>query len=155
MKDLVDLLIEKRLNISTCESFTAGLFAYELGRIPGVSAVFRGSLIAYQSEIKERLLNIDPSIFDRFGVVSQEMAEQMARSCQQMFKSDVCVSFTGNAGPEVMEGKVCGLWYACVRIRDDQFAFTFQESMQRNELQVHAVEVIKNKIIELIRDMPN
>lgn len=154
MKALVELLVEKRLSISTCESFTAGLFAYELGKISGVSEVYKGSVIAYQTEIKRTVLGIDPMILD-YGVVSREVAEQMAQSGQRMFASDICISFTGNAGPNVLEGKACGLWFACIRYRDQQFDFEFLDAMDRNALQVHAVHTMTSKLVEIIRDMPN
>ena len=154
MKALVELLVEKRLSISTCESFTAGLFAYELGKISGVSEVYKGSVIAYQTEIKRTVLGIDPMILD-YGVVSREVAEQMAQSGQRMFASDICISFTGNAGPNVLEGKACGLWFACIRYRDQQFDFAFLDAMDRNALQVNAVQTMTSKLVEIIRDMPN
>ena len=155
MKALVELLVEKRLSISTCESFTAGLFAYELGKIPGVSEVYKGSVIAYQSEIKHTVLGIDPMILDTCGVVSREVAEQMAQSGQRMFASDICISFTGNAGPNVLEGKACGLWFASIRYRDQQFDFEFLDVMDRNALQLHAVQTMMSRLVEIIRDMPN
>ena len=155
MKLLVELLVEKRLSISTCESFTAGLFAYELGKIPGVSEVYKGSVIAYQSEIKHTVLGIDPMILDTYGVVSREVAEQMAQRGQRMFVSDICISFTGNAGPNVLEGKACGLWFACIRYRDQQFDFEFLDVMDRNALQLHAVQTMMSRLVEIIRDMPN
>lgn len=155
MKALVELLVEKRLSISTCESFTAGLFAYELGKISGVSEVYKGSVIAYQTEIKRTVLGIDPIILEGCGVVSREVAEQMAQRGQRMFVSDICISFTGNAGPNVLEGKACGLWFACIRYRDQQFDFAFLDAMDRNALQVHAVQTMTSKLVEIIRDMPN
>ena len=155
MKLLVELLVEKRLSISTCESFTAGLFAYELGKIPGVSEVYKGSVIAYQTEIKRTVLGIDPIILEDCGVVSREVAEQMAQRGQRMFVSDICISFTGNAGPNVLEGKACGLWFACIRYRDQQFDFEFLDVMDRNALQLHAVQTMMSRLVEIIRDMPN
>lgn len=155
MKALVELLVEKRLSISTCESFTAGLFAYELGKIPGVSEVYKGSVIAYQTEIKRTVLGIDPIILEDCGVVSCEVAEQMAQRGQRMFASDICISFTGNAGPNVLEGKACGLWFACIRYRDQQFDFEFLDAMERNLLQLHAVQTMMSRLVEIIRDMPN
>lgn len=155
MKALVELLVKKRLSISTCESFTAGLFAYELGKIPGVSEVYKGSVIAYQTEIKRTVLGIDPIILEGCGVVSREVAEQMAQRGQRMFASDICISFTGNAGPNVLEGKACGLWFACIRYRDQQFDFEFLDVMDRNALQLHAVQTMMSRLVEIIRDMPN
>jgi nicotinamide mononucleotide (NMN) deamidase PncC len=72
-----------------------------------------------------------------------------------MFASDICISFTGNAGPSVLEGKACGLWFACMRYRDQQFDFEFQDSLERNALQVHAVQTMTSKLIDIISDMPN
>lgn len=155
MRALVELLIEKQMSISTCESFTAGLFAYELGKIPGVSAVFRGSVVAYQSEIKHKVLGIDLLLLEKYGVVSSETAAQMALAGQEMFESDICISFTGNAGPGVLEEKACGLWFACVRIQNRQYDYAFQSDLDRNELQMYAVQMMSKKLIELIRDMPN
>ena len=155
MKALVELLVKKRLSISTCESFTAGLFAYELGKIPGVSEVYKGSVVAYQSETKHTVLGIDPMLIKAYGVVSREVAQQMAQRGQYMFASDICISFTGNAGPNVLEGKACGLWFACIRYRDQQFDFEFLDAMDRNALQVHAVHTMTSKLVEIIRDMPN
>lgn len=155
MKALVELLVKKQLSISTCESFTAGLFAYELGKIPGVSEVYKGSVIAYQTEIKHSVLGIDSTILDTYGVVSREVAEQMAQRGQRMFGSDICIAFTGNAGPNVLEGKACGLWFACIRYRNQQFGFEFLDAMDRNALQVHAVQMMTSKLVEIFRDMPN
>lgn len=155
MRVLIDILIEKQLSISSCESFTAGLFAYELGKVPGVSAVYRGSVVAYQSEIKHKVLGIDLKLLEKYGVVSSETAEQMALVGQEMFGSDVCISFTGNAGPDVLEEKACGLWFACVRIQNRQYDYAFQSEMDRNELQMYAVQLMSEKLVELIRDMPN
>ena len=154
MKALVDLLIEKNISISTCESFTAGLFAYELGKIAGVSKVFKGSLVAYQSEIKKSILGIDQAYIDRFGVISEEIASQMAIAGQRLFNSDVCISFTGNAGPDAMEGKPSGLWFASIRYYDEIINYRYHSSLERSDLHVFAVKLICDKLLELFRDMP-
>ena len=52
MNELAELLIEKGITISSVESFTVGNFATMLGSIPGISKVYKGSLITYQSETK-------------------------------------------------------------------------------------------------------
>ena len=56
MNELAELLIKNNISIGTVESFTVGNFATMLGNIPGISKVYKGSLVTYQSETKERLL---------------------------------------------------------------------------------------------------
>ena len=104
MKDLIKLLKEKHLTISSIESFTGGLFASEITAIPGASKVYVGTLVSYDTKIKRDILKID-DVIDRFGVISKECAIALASNGNKYFKTDLCVSFTGNAGPDVMENK--------------------------------------------------
>ena len=99
MEELAQLLIQRNISISSVESFTVGGFAKTIGSISGISAVYRGTLVSYQTRIKRDVLHIDEKIIDQFGVVSKEVAGLMAIQGQKMFDSDVCISFTGNAGP--------------------------------------------------------
>ena len=100
MKELAKLLIDKNYSISSVESFTVGRFAAEIGSISGISAVYKGSLVSYQTIIKEKVLNIDPLLIDQHGVVSYAIADAMVKKGQHLFDSDICISFTGNAGPD-------------------------------------------------------
>ena len=111
MDELAKALIQYNISISSVESFTVGNFAAMLGSIPGISKVYRGSLVTYQSETKERLLGISHDTIKKYGVVSKEIASLMCINGKQILNSDICVSFTGNAGPEAMEGKPVGLVY--------------------------------------------
>ena len=52
MNELAELLIKNNISIGTVESFTVGNFATMLGSIPGISKVYKGSLVTYQSETK-------------------------------------------------------------------------------------------------------
>ena len=78
MEELAKLLIEKGISISSVESFTVGGFANMIGSISGISAVYRGSLVSYQTRIKRDVLHIDEKIIDQYGVVSKEVAGLMA-----------------------------------------------------------------------------
>ena len=74
MNELAQLLISHNITVSSVESFTVGNFASMLGSVPGISKVYKGSLVTYQSETKERLLSIDHDIIAKYGVVSKEIA---------------------------------------------------------------------------------
>jgi nicotinamide-nucleotide amidase len=98
-KILFGLLTERSLTIGTAESMTGGLVAARLTELPGSSAVMRGGLVAYDSELKRQLLGVR----DTTEVVNEETAIEMARGAQSLLGVDVAVSVTGSAGPEAME----------------------------------------------------
>ena len=92
MEDIVRLLIEKNVSISSVESFTVGNFAAALGSVPGVSAVYKGSLVSYQNIIKHKVLGIPQEVIDTYGVISNEVAGLMCINGQKMFDTDLCIS---------------------------------------------------------------
>ena len=96
MDELAKLLIQFNISISSVESFTVGNFATMLGSVPGISKVYKGSLITYQNETKERLLSIPHDVIEKYGVVSKEIASLMCINGKQILDSDICISFTGN-----------------------------------------------------------
>ena len=102
MDELAKLLIQFNISISSVESFTVGNFATMLGSVPGISKVYKGSLITYQNETKERLLSITHDVIEKYGVVSKEIASLMCINGKQILDSDICISFTGYAGPDAM-----------------------------------------------------
>ena len=107
---LHSMLLERGWTITTAESATAGLVASRITSVPGASAVFRGSIGAYAAEVKIGVLGVDPAVIDEFGVVSEETALAMAQAARELIGSDVAVSVTGSAGPDLLEreaGTMC------------------------------------------------
>lgn len=96
---LLRLLADLGYTIGTAESMTGGLVAAALTSLPGSSAVVRGGLVAYDAELKQRLLGVE----DTTSVVTVDVAEQMARGGRELLGADVVVSVTGSAGPEPLE----------------------------------------------------
>lgn len=92
--------LKNGLTIAFAESMTGGAVAYEMIKNPGASKVTEGGIIAYQISQKIKLLNLDPSLFEAFPVVSPEVAIEMATAVRKLLKTDIGVSVTGNAGPE-------------------------------------------------------
>lgn len=119
MDELANILIREKLSIASCESFTVGRFACSLGSVPGISKVFKGALVTYQSEIKEKILGINHDLIMTKGVISHEVAYLMAQRSSQIMESDIAISFTGNAGPDAMENKPVGLCYIGVCIHGE------------------------------------
>lgn len=151
MEELAQLLIQRNISISSVESFTVGGFAKTIGRISGISAVYRGTLVSYQTRIKRDVLHIDEKIIDQFGVVSKEVAGLMAIQGQKMFDSDVCISFTGNAGPSAMEGKPVGLIYIGIAYGENIYTFCYRLSDSRDDIQKQAILIGIEKILEILK----
>jgi PncC family amidohydrolase len=76
--DLVASLDAARLGIATAESLTGGLVCAALTDVPGASAVVRGSVVAYATEVKAQLLGVDAELLATGGAVQAEVASQMA-----------------------------------------------------------------------------
>lgn len=96
--NLVSLLREKKLTISTAESCTGGMVAAAITSVPGASDVFHSGFITYSEDAKQKILQIDPLTL-KCGVVSPEVAEAMASRAKQVSGADLAVSITGYAGP--------------------------------------------------------
>lgn len=152
MQELVDLLIQKNISLASCESFTGGLFASSISSYPGVSKIFKGSIVAYQNEVKRDLLNIDDHIFEEFGVISDKMALEMAIKSRDLFNSDLSVSFTGNAGPSYLENKPVGLWYLGLAFKDKSLVYEFIDSGSRESIRLNAVHKAFEILLEIIRN---
>lgn len=93
------LLLEKNASLATAESCTGGSIARLITSVPGSSAYFRGSLIAYANEIKTSELGISEALLAEKGAVSHEVAEKMAAEVRQKLQSDYGIATTGIAGP--------------------------------------------------------
>lgn len=155
IKDLFTLLDEKNLTISSVESFTGGLFGSSLTSVAGSSKYYLGSIISYNTNVKINLLNIDKELINKYTVVSAEVAYEMAKNGRKLLNSDICVSFTGNAGPGVCEGdKPAGLFYIgiCYKNKNGENVVETSEyslEMERNLLRETAVKLAIKKIFEI------
>ncbi|MDD6467885.1 MAG: nicotinamide-nucleotide amidohydrolase family protein [Erysipelotrichaceae bacterium] len=153
MKELVQLLKQKRITFATCESLTGGLFVERMSEISGVSSVLRGGIVTYATEVKHDVVKIDQLIIDQHGVISDEVAKEMAINTRQLMKADMCVSFTGNAGPDVMEEKPVGEVHTAIALFDKVYVNTWQLSGTRNEIREKIVTLIKNQCMDLLRNL--
>jgi nicotinamide-nucleotide amidase len=94
---LEDSLIKRNISFTAAESCTGGLASARLTEIPGVSKVFKGSVVSYSNEIKESILGVPAEILEKFTAVSRETAIAML-NVRKIFASDAAVSVTGYAG---------------------------------------------------------
>jgi len=92
----------KKLGRSVCtaESCTGGYIAHRITGVPGSSDYFKGSVIAYDNQVKEKLLKVPPDMIERYGAVSREVVEKMAQEACKLLQTDYAVSVSGIAGPD-------------------------------------------------------
>ncbi|MCQ2547487.1 MAG: competence/damage-inducible protein A [Clostridia bacterium] len=94
------MLIENNLSISSAESCTGGLFASELTNVPGISKVFKESYVTYSEKAKMEILGVKQETLDKYTVVSEQVAQEMAEGLYRKTGSDVNIAITGIAGPD-------------------------------------------------------
>ncbi|GHT63750.1 hypothetical protein AGMMS50239_20260 [Bacteroidia bacterium] len=93
------LLKERGLTLSLAESCTGGKLASLFTAIPGCSQYFKGGVISYSNEAKEKILGVDFDDIKEYGAVSQTVVEQMVSCAREIFNSDCAIATSGIAGP--------------------------------------------------------
>lgn len=96
---VLDMLREKELTLSFAESCTGGMLSSFLVKNAGASKVFKGSVTVYSNRSKIKVLGVKPETIEKYGAVSVQTAQEMAKACRELFESDIGVSVTGIAGP--------------------------------------------------------
>lgn len=94
------MLIQSSKTLAVAESCTGGNIAHFITSNAGSSAYFKGGVVAYSNEIKNKLLNVPVELIETHGAVSQQVAEAMALGARQALNADYAVSTTGIAGPD-------------------------------------------------------
>ena len=147
-QQLKDIFVDKQITLGSIESFTGGLFASTVTKVSGASGYFKGSIVTYWTEEKEKLLGISHDDVERYGVVSKQIAEQMAKYGRRVLNVDVCVSFTGNAGPTAMENKPVGEIYIGICDKDGVNVYPYQLKGSRDDIQTEAVNEAINLLLK-------
>ena len=111
--DILEILTQRVETICVAESLTGGGLAEALSSLPGSSQIFRGSVTAYQVEIKNSVLKVPLELISEMGTVSEEVAVSMAAGVKDLLGSTWSISTTGVAGPGPVDGVPAGtVWVA-------------------------------------------
>ena len=92
-------LVEEGKTLAIAESCTGGKLVERFTANPGASGYLKGSLVTYATQSKVDILGVDAELIEKHSVVSAEVAEAMAEKVRRMYKADIGISTTGNAGP--------------------------------------------------------
>jgi nicotinamide-nucleotide amidase len=107
-EEIIGSLRRSGLTIAVAESLTGGLLVAELVSVPGASAVVRGGVVAYATDLKAVLLGVDRELLDAVGAIHPDVAEQMAAGVRSRLGADIGISTTGVAGPDPQDGHAPG-----------------------------------------------
>jgi nicotinamide-nucleotide amidase len=121
--EIIDIMREKKLTLGVVESASGGLISHLITNIPGSSDVFQGSIISYSNGIKIKIVGVKEVTLKKYGAVSPQVAEEMAKSGRKVLGVDICVADTGIAGPSgATPGKPVGLFYLGLSHQDGTFS---------------------------------
>jgi len=95
-----ELLKKYHITLTTAESATGGMIASTLINVPGISEFFQEAYVTYSNDAKVKMIGVDRELIDTYGVVSREVAENMAISVAKTARTEAALSITGVAGPD-------------------------------------------------------
>jgi nicotinamide-nucleotide amidase len=141
------LLESRRQSLATAEGVTAGLVAERLGSVPGISAWFRGGIVAYDNRLKVELLAVPQTLIETHGAVSAEVAEAMAVSCRTRLRTDLAVSTVGVAGPnDLGPDRPVGLVYVGLAWPGGISSLRFSWTGTRDEVRRRTAKLALNRV---------
>lgn len=136
---VLGLLKDRGLTFGCAESCTGGLIAKRITDLAGASAAFKGGLVTYCNEAKERLLGVDHALLAEHGAVSEPVARAMAQGAGRALGCDLAVATTGVAGPDKDErGNPVGLVYVALATPEGTFCRKTQLGLSRERVRTTA-----------------
>lgn len=150
-RELGELLLVKGKTIATAESCTGGNLAALLTSIAGSSAYFRGCVVAYANDVKERVLGVSREDLEQFGAVSEPVVCQMAEGVRRLVGTDYAVSTSGVAGPTggTLEKPVGTVWIAVAgpqRTVAKKFILSFTRERNIAKATMKAIEMVIEEV---------
>lgn len=146
-----ELLRHHGLKISAAESCTGGLFTKMITDFPGSSAVLDCSIVTYANEAKIKLLGVSEESIKNYGVVSEQVAAEMADGIAGVMNADIGIGITGIAGPDGgTEKKPVGLVWTAIHFNNETIACKLQLSGSRDEIRNKTCEAVFENIITII-----
>lgn len=146
------LLKEKNMTLSIAESCTGGMISGRLTNVSGVSSVFMNSIVTYSNEAKIKFVNVKEDTLIKYGAVSAETAQEMAKGIMIVSGTDIGLSVTGIAGPEGgTTDKPVGLFYIGIAIGDvvetHRFYYPGSREKIRNNATTRALDILRKKLL--------
>lgn len=149
--EVVTLLTERGLTLATAESCTGGNVAARVVSVAGASACFRGSVVAYANDVKEKVLGVSGEDLERHGAVSEPVVRQMAEGVRRLLGADYGVATSGVAGPTggTPEMPVGTVWIAVASPEGtvaERFVFSFTRERNIDKATMKALGMLLERV---------
>ena len=115
VSQIIDVLRKNGETVSTAESITGGSISSTLVGVSGASDVFKGGITAYSDEVKIAQLKVDPKLIEKYSAISEQVADAMAQSALQTFRTTWAIATTGVAGPGPVGSHAAGTVWVSIR----------------------------------------
>ena len=149
------LLKDRGLTVGTAESCTGGLLAKLLTDLPGSSAVYRGGVVSYWSEVKAQVLGVPQDLLDAYGAVSEPVARAMAEGAARLTGAPLALSTTGVAGPDRDErGNPVGTVYLALSTPEGTFCRKTALGDRRDRVREQAVGTAYDMLRRYLTGLP-
>ena len=150
---IADLLIQNNLTVSTAESCTSGLLASRLTDVPGSSQYFKGGSVCYSNELKINDVGVDKDLIEKYGAVSEEVAESLAKNIAKKNNTDIGIGITGIAGPGGgTEKKPVGLVFVGIFYKNNLYIKRYNLTPDRITNRELTVTLCLNEIRKILRN---
>jgi nicotinamide-nucleotide amidase len=150
----VHTLVERHETLATVESLTGGLVAATVVEIPGVSAVYRGGLVVYATDLKHALAGVPEELLADRGPVDADVALALAAGARERCQADWGLATTGVAGPEPQDGKPVGLVFVAVAGPSDATVRELRLNGNRDAVRTQSVTAVLNLLVDQLRGAP-
>lgn len=151
--NIVELLNNANLTVSTAESFTGGLLGSKIVEFPHASKCYKGGVISYTKDAKESLLGIGKEKTLGSLVYSMDVARLMANSIMEKTGSDISVGTTGVAGPGSDEGVEAGILFYSIKYKSSYIDKALKLGSDRHYNREEAIRLIFLDLKELIESI--
>ena len=142
------------LTLAVAESATGGLISSLITDVSGSSDYFRGGVVAYENEVKVKVLGVGKDVLDQYGAVSSPTAELMAAGARKLMQADIGLSDTGIAGPTgATPEKPVGLFYTALSTVDALHTREHYFAGDRVEIKAAAAEAGMTMLLEYLRGL--
>lgn len=152
---VIDRLVARHQSIAVAESLTGGMLVAELIRTPGASAVVRGGIVAYATELKHSLLGVDAGVLAAHGAVHPDVAAQMAAGVRDRLAvagepAFIGISTTGVAGPDPQDGHAVGTVYLGFAVGTEVLTKQLHLSGSREDIRSAVVYESLNELVAML-----
>lgn len=141
------------ISLASAESLTGGRFVASLVDVPGASAVVRGGLVTYATDLKASLAGVDADHLEETGPIDPVVAAQMAVGTAVQCVADIGISCTGVAGPDPQDDKPVGLVYTAIAFGGKAKVFEHEFTGDRDSIRSQTVQAMAVNLDEFVGEL--